>query len=273
MAAPHAPNPVAGNPRTPPAGSIFDFLLALLRQAPPWLRAVVVLGIFTAVGLGVYHWITAQSPASKPQAVPQPQYPLTNGRQVDAAGNANEDPRNQSATQRISDDDEHFKWHATHETHEPDWTLISRVDDGNLLEYKYYKDTDHCVLLLRKQNGDANTQWIRESVFARRSAKENEPKVRKSIINLADILVGTAYASPQDPSAPGGHLEPVQMGCVNPHPGIFQWWWGPPSDQCWSPMYRRFSDGCTHHQMFNRCYNTWDPNIWWDYCTGNPQHY
>jgi hypothetical protein len=84
MAAPHSPDPANEGARTPPAGSMFDFLLALFRQAPPRLRAVVVLGVFTAVGFGIYRWIAAQAPASKSQATPEPLYPLTNGQQVNA---------------------------------------------------------------------------------------------------------------------------------------------------------------------------------------------
>ena len=276
MAAPHAPDPAHGNPDEPgkvrSTGSVFDFLLALFSESRPWVRAVVVLGVFGGAGFGVYRWISPQPPVLKEQALPQPAYPFDKGKQVDVPGkSANNDPRNVAATQRISDEDEHFKWHATHEKHEPDWNLISMADDNNLLEYKYYKDTDRCILLLRKQNGDANAQWIRESVFGGSSARSTVSKYQSK---LSDLFVETASASPPEaPPGTEGHLQPVQAGCANPHPGAFSWWWGPPTDQCWSPYYRRFADGCTHHQMFNRCYNSWDANVYWDYCTGGMQHY
>lgn len=293
MAAPHAHNVAKEDPTSPKRSSIgspFDFLLTLFNESPSWVRTVVVLGIFAAAAIGVYKWIATSSQSSKTQpsgpsaASSQPggntqsqgglqPYSLDKGQQVNAPGNRNNDPGNVVATQRISDDDEHFRWHATHEQHEPDWNVISKVDDDNLVEYKYYKDTDHCILVLRKHNGDLTPYWAREAVFNTNSTKNANPHPEEPGADITDLLVGTAFASPQESYHPEPHLQPVQMGCANPHPGAFQWWWGQPSDQCWSPMYRRFQDGCTHHQMFNRCYNTWDPNIYWDHCTGGPQHF
>jgi len=264
MAAPHAPNYPKNSKKS--IGSIFDFLLALFSQSQPWLRNVIVLGVFAAAAFGIYKWIS-QSKNSQP---PSLQYSLDKGKQVAPPGNANSDPANVAATQRISEDEKHFKWHAVHEQHEPDWNVISQSDDEDFVKYKYYKETDRCVLLWRKENGQGDPQWIRDPIFYNKSA-EADKSTPKNPSHLSDILVATASANPRE--FPDAHLQPIQAGCANPHPGAFNWWWGPPVDQCWSPMYRRFADGCTHHQMFNRCYNTWDPRIWWDYCTGAGQHY
>ncbi|MGA9040799.1 MAG: hypothetical protein WB421_09710 [Terriglobales bacterium] len=271
MSAPHSPTPIRKNNDGSSVSSVFDFLFALFGQSPQWLRTLIVLGVFTAAGLGIYRWISAQSAGAKQQPDGKPTYSLDKGRQIDPPGNANNEPNNVLATQRISDDDAHYKWHATHEKHEQDWNVIFKVDDDNLIEYKYYKDTDRCILLWRKENGEGTPQWIRDTDFSKKSATASRSDSKH---DLTDLLVEPASASPQEFSSRSReHLQKVQVGCQNPHPGTFQWWWGPAADQCWSPMYRRFGDGCTHHQMFNRCYNTWDPNIWWDYCTNNPQHY
>ncbi len=275
MAAPRAfrPHPEdsdtsSKNPQKPPTNSTFDFLLALFSQSPPWLRTVVVLVIFTAAGIGIYKWLSGRPQSSTAQASEQTPYPMSHGQRTDPPGSANDVPGNIAATKHISDDDEHFKWHALHEQHEPEWNIISKVDDNNFVEYKYYRDTDRCILLLRKQNGDPSFQWAREVRFGE-NAKSERPTS-----HVTDLLVETASASPQEPlNHSETHLLPVQVGCVNPHPGQFQWWWAPSSDPCWSPMYRKFADGCTHHQMFNRCYNTWDPNVVWDTCPGGPRHF
>jgi hypothetical protein len=82
-----------------------------------------------------------------------------------------------------------------------------------------------------------------------------------------DLLIPAAEAQ-----SLGDHPErqQVQGACQNPHPGAFKYWWGPPFDQCQSPMYRQFGDGCTHYQIFNRCANVWDPRIFWTFCKPPP---
>jgi len=76
-------------------------------------------------------------------------------------------PRTNLPTHQISDDDGHLKWHAIHEKHELEWNIISQAASDNFVEYKYYKDTDRCVLLFRRENGeDTPAQGIRDPVNA-----------------------------------------------------------------------------------------------------------
>src|SRR5436190_17001822 len=119
MAAPHVPAPEDSGTSSKKSsiGSLFDFLLALFTQSPPWLRTVIVLGIFSAAGFGIYRWISAQSENPRQQGTVQSQYPLDKGKKIDPPGNANNDPRNRQATQQVSDDDAHYKWHVIHEKH------------------------------------------------------------------------------------------------------------------------------------------------------------
>jgi len=62
-------------------------------------------------------------------------------------------------------------------------------------------------------------------------------------------------------------LQPVQAGCLNPHPWGFQGSWGQ-ANGCWVPFWRRWTDGCTHYQMYNTCSGQWDPQINWTFCSG-----
>src|SRR4051794_3050842 len=112
MAAPHAPDPAHGDPdaavTTKSPGSVFAFLLELFKQSPPWVRVVVVLGVFAAVGFGIYKWMSG----SKEETRISPQYVLDPTKQIDPPGSDNHNPANVAATQRISDDDAHFRWHS-----------------------------------------------------------------------------------------------------------------------------------------------------------------
>lgn len=62
-----------------------------------------------------------------------------------------------------------------------------------------------------------------------------------------------------------------QPGCLNPHPGPFQWHYGD-RNGCWIQVWRIFTDGCTHFQWFNSCNNFWDvnqdgsPKVQWTQC-------
>jgi hypothetical protein len=77
------------------------------------------------------------------------------------------------------------------------------------------------------------------------------------------------YAHPlEDDSLPT--LHPVQGcggRCWGPaqHPGQFRWWNGQ-QNGCMIQVWRQFGDGCTHYQMFNQCYQVWDPQIYWTCC-------
>lgn len=63
-----------------------------------------------------------------------------------------------------------------------------------------------------------------------------------------------------------------QGRCINPHPGAdFQSWDGQ-ENGCLVQKWRRWTDGCTHYQWYDRCQNTWDnepdgrPRVTWTCC-------
>jgi hypothetical protein len=269
MAAPQMPDLPDPNaePKTKGIGSPYELVHVIFVESPRWVRIAMALAITLAVAFGAYKRLSP-TPPSNPATQASPTYPLDIRTRVDAPGNDNRNPLNVAATQQIKANDDHFAWHTVHDQVDPGWTVISKVNESNLLEYKYYANSDRCILFLRLENGEGAPQWIRDPVFGK-DAPARAKSLKTNSRTIADLLVGTAMAAP--PPETGGPLHPVQAGCLNPHPGPFQWWWGAPVDQCWSPMFRKWADGCTHHQMFNRCYNTWDPNIIWDFCA--QQHY
>jgi hypothetical protein len=54
--------------------------------------------------------------------------------------------------------------------------------------------------------------------------------------------------------------------CLNPHPGPFNWWYGVQRSQCEVEVWRQWSDGCRHVQLFNTCQQVWEPNVQWVCC-------
>jgi len=144
------------------------------------------------------------------------------------------------------------------------------LDPQNYVHTKFYNKSDQCIEIVREEGGERMpSQWIKDRRYRRHDVhstiaeKGPNPLPRGSdpvlAFALTDIL---PFSSPQ--------MTPVQSYCVNPHPSPFRYWWGPPFDQCNSPMYRQFPDGCTHYQVYNRCANVWDPQIYWTYCHPPP---
>ena len=295
-----APVPEPHNNRNP-ASSIYDLLYRLIIKSPTWVRIVTVLFLVCAIALSLLGKIP--SPFSKSKKSDQPSapvvaqrvetpisieihngpYPLPVGsKQVDVPGRSdNTAPQNIDATHHVDEDAQHSKFHQDHPEDNPDLTTIAKFDDKDDIAYKFYGKTDKCVWVIRHENGIPITQFVKDPAYRDGIPQPLHSANHRSSINseniparggLLDALIPSAAAAQlRFPS--GGdesHLQPVQAGCANPHPGPFSWWWGPPQDQCWSPMYRQWKDGCTHYQMFNRCANAWDGRIIWTAC--NPNH-
>lgn len=59
--------------------------------------------------------------------------------------------------------------------------------------------------------------------------------------------------------------------CLNPHPGKFTSSTGKVQG-CWTQLWRKWPDGCTHYQWFNACSSTWDVDssgrarVYWTAC-------
>jgi hypothetical protein len=238
-------------------------------------------------------------PAATPAATPAPLPPVVQQGPVGSAGSYGQGtPRNPPAGTGASDpeldlaamkraqDAEHYEWHQKHPEDpqspekEPQWQVVSR-DSHNYVLMRFYGATDRCLVVRRMvQDRVMDLQWLKDPGF-----KDGRPLTspvadlrrggRRSLAALSGPMgaslafLAPPYGSLAHDPAPSPALKPeaVQGLCANPHPGNFTWWWGPPADQCWSPMYRRFGDGCTHYQLYNRCANAWDGRIFWVACT------
>ncbi len=297
MAAAPVPEPTNKNEDS----SVYVLFYKLTKESPPWVRTVAVLliagGIALALSGKVSDWFGKTKKADMPSGAAQVQNPISiqiqNGpypvpagsKQINGPGNANNAPQNLDATHHFDEDAEHYKYHQDHPEDNPDLTQIAKFDDKNDISFKFYAKTDKCVWVLRHENGVPVSQYVKDPAYrdgvalpphsasAGKLPNSDRPPERPS---LFDALVPTAEAAQVE--FPKGmdeaHLHEVQAGCVNgQHPGPFNWWWGPPQDQCWSPMFRQWRDGCTHYQMFNRCANAWDGRIVWTACTPGPNHF
>ena len=292
----HAPvhQPANDSPST-----VYDLLYRLMKGTPTWARIVTALVL--AVGIGLALGGKVLSGLGKSKDVPPPaavsatvqgapiQIQIHNGpyaqpdgsRQIDHPGNANSAPQNLDATHHVDEEEHHYRFHAEHPEDNPELVIIAKLDDQNDVGYKFFSKTDKCVWVLRYEHGVPISQYIKDPAYqdgtshGLHDAQYRSPGDRKrgpSGLGLFDALVPTAEAAEIEFPAEHGaaKLERVQAGCMNPHGGPFSWWWATPTDQCWSPMYRQWRDGCTHYQMFNRCANAWDGRIFWVTC--NPNH-
>ncbi len=289
-----APVPDPHNATAAPKTSIYDLFYRLFMQSPHWVQALAIMALAVGLGFSVHGKLQDVSSIFKPassQTNPQskqpiavqlkdgPYAPVEGTKQTNPPGNFNGAPQNRDATHHIDEDAEHYKFHEEHPEDTPELKKIATIDADNYVAYKFYGKTDKCVYVLRHVKGIPYSQYIKDptqqgGIPHMHSAAGNAPSDGPSLAiftGLFDALVPSAAAAQiQFSTDTSAHLQQVQAGCANPHPGPFSWWWGSPNDQCWSPMYRQWRDGCTHYQLFNRCANAWDGRIFWVTC--NPNH-
>jgi hypothetical protein len=264
---------------------------------------VLTLSVGVPVGLKIRETLQAVAPVSAGTTSPIPSVGNQVQVVIDGGGYAGGQPIDPPKGTKSTVDNEPqalaqmsaARWHNTHSGRDdPPWIYIEDGDRSeNFVKYKFYKRSDGCVNVVRSQQGIPTDQWImnplpphklhvdsvstRNSV-AQTSAEDFSLRQRShahamsglgSQLGIQDflapfrvrigILVAKSINALAAPVAAAGQ-------CLNPHPGTFEWWWGPPVDACWSPMYRRFPDGCVHLQMYNRCANAWDQRIQWQVC-------
>jgi hypothetical protein len=206
--------------------------------------------------------------------------PYTNG--VPATQVAtNQLPQNLEANRSAAEDLAAYKYHFP-DKQTPEMSILDQ-DKDHYIHYKFYT-VDRCLWIERQWDGVNSQQWLRDpgyklhdvqrASYERKDVNDavafrvsSKPEY-SDLITIMDALgkLRTAFVS---------HLT-AQAGCwagVYPHPGQFQYWWGVPFDNCNSPMFRRFQDGCMHYQVYNRCANAWDGRIFWTYCSPVASHY
>ena len=195
----------------------------------------------------------------------------------------NKNPQNREAAHQAAEYDAANGYHFQHVNDEnpQEVSIGTDVNADNNLHYRYFERTDKCIWINRREGGVDHKQWIKDPLNHLHDVDTHEnvelegsPKILTASSGerhpeLFPDLIPAASAQAAIPD--DGQPEPVQANfCVNPHPGTFRFWWGQPFDACNSPMYRQFSDGCTHYQIYNRCANSWDGRIFWTFCHPPP---
>lgn len=267
---------------------------AVIKGLPPWFQAIVVVGVLVGGGWIVYLKYAPPAPAPEPQAqlgtqildkVDDGSYITKSGKQSSLHPSAT-DLQTLEAMHKAQEDTLAAVYHQENAAMDnpPIVQIGDSADPNNSLYYQFYQKTDRCLYVNRTEAGKHWIQWVLDPQYhlhdldvnqkaqnqARRS--EFESAVQAQLPGPFDALLRPVVLSrsPTDDALKG---EPVQAGfCMNPHPGQFRFWWGPPLDQCNSPMYRQFADGCTHFQIFNRCSNAWNAQINWVTCNPPPHH-
>lgn len=148
-----------------------------------------------------------------------------------------------------------------------------------------YYASDGCILVIRSSPGRPDTKhWVLDlSKVALPAPPQDHAELAPPAIStergalLAELELpghgqmasGTSlFSEPletaSDATAP--MLRPAQGGhCLSQHPGQFQWWYGQVNG-CFVQVWRKWPDGCTQFQWYNRCYNYFDPGINWTAC-------
>ncbi|MGC2697009.1 MAG: hypothetical protein WA738_14585 [Candidatus Angelobacter sp.] len=175
---------------------------------------------------------------------------------------------NQSVKQE-QDELQHADWHHTQndllERHE----FVNNAQDGELTVEAYKSDKCIWVHRVDYKHHLEFKKWIHSDVsstspITKINTLDWAPKFHDEL-KIAGIASGInlSPASGRFPALTASLLQPGR--CLNPHPGAFRYWWGPPNG-CWVPFNRQFADGCHHIQLFNSCANVWDSRIQWDTC-------
>ena len=147
----------------------------------------------------------------------------------------------------------------------PQDVLASLGNGVDALGIQYFT-SDGCILVHRHRGNTETDEWLPDATKGVQKGQVKASAVLQAsgVPDLTRLLAADEYHARKAYRQP--QLLRIQGGrCLNPHPGAFSWWWGPPNG-CWVPMMRQFQDGCLHHQMFNSCGNYWDANVLWDRC-------
>ena len=125
--------------------------------------------------------------------------------------------------------------------HMTDMPTSVHVDPDGAFTIKVF--ADRCVLIQRKVSGQILTKLVLDLERAAALQQGQVVPPAAPIRPLFDLPVVEAQ---------GGR-------CLNPHPGSFTVKDGP-RNGCWVQVFRYFSDGCSHYQLFESCRGYWDSN-------------
>lgn len=141
------------------------------------------------------------------------------------------------AQQQLAAEVEEYSLHAMEE---PERHELFEDQDGRLLLRVF---RDHCVLIQRQTSRGTRTKLVIDL------ARTTNPLAKT-------VPMSWSLATPVHAAG----MDPCQRGCLNPHPGKFEWQYGEQKPGGWVEVWRRWQEGCTHVQMFHAPSQTWDSN-------------
>lgn len=258
--------------------TLIESLFRMSRKGPLWLRTsatfVAILTALAPYGRYMSDWLedrridslmqTTTVATASQTTIPASQNPYASSNGIQVAPST-ADPKTLRGVLN-EQDAKHLSYHTIQLEEHPSFKRILVANKKEILAYSIY-NSDGCMVIKHLKDGFIKTDLVR--------AEDMPPAAPPNAQNSLDpdfyarsIALKVSWEPPSDKPQTLSPPEqsPIQGGCLNPHPGQFRYWAGPPTDPCWGPIFRQFGDGCTHYQMFNHCNNVWDPAIHWTYC-------
>lgn len=174
-------------------------------------------------------------------------------------------------------DMKHELQHLNNPQDEAPWKIFAKTSPNDYFGFKLFP-SDHCLLIARVEQGQADTQWVRDpnriagntsggAKNEQDAVLRNDGEDRLATVGLpANAATMLMSAEISELLARGGRplAVPVQAGsgCLYPHPGTPQETWAAYINKCQQPVTRVYGDGCSHVQIYDHCANTWGPVVW-----------
>ncbi len=279
-----AANGVNPPPQTDPKPTDSSILLWLAKDGPVWARvpaicAGLLIAVVPSLLLSINEFKAVKGSVAEAPAATQLQLG------VSAKLKAEQDELDKKLKDALTQDDREkvvsqfgveIKHEIDHLSNPVDqaakWIIFEKKASKDYWGYKLFP-SDGCLLVARVEGDYYGSQWLQDPRYHTNNHAFNTPitpQVRTADAIFARGLRAAVYRPSIDAvyrpvlfQLPDSiHLQEVQGSCLNPHPGQFQQTWGPYTNQCQQPTYRRWADGCVHVQIYDHCQNIWGPIVW-----------
>jgi hypothetical protein len=144
------------------ATSLYDLLYKLFRGSPRWIQLVVLSGIAAFGAIYALQFLGLIKPHNRIIRAAQA-YSLEDGKQAAGPGNASM----ADVSLHLAEEDAHSRWHHEHPEDSPPMKPIFKISEDNYLAYQFYDKSDHCVYVLRRENGVTTSRWVDPTCISR----------------------------------------------------------------------------------------------------------